>query len=60
MTIEKQPEKHNFYIGQYRIVHIAGKWRICLKDQKIYGQWNFINTIEYNTAGDAINDVPLI
>jgi hypothetical protein len=58
MTIEHIPEKHNYYIGQYRIVHIAKKWRICTKDPVIYGKWNFINTIEYNTDEDAINDLP--
>lgn len=58
MTIETQPEKHNYYIGQYRIVHISNKWRICTQDQKDFTKWNFINTIEYNTAGDAINDLP--
>ena len=48
--------KHNYYIGKYRIVHINMKWRVCIQDS-YYLRWNFINDIEYNTVGEAIDSI---
>jgi hypothetical protein len=58
--IEKSIEKHNYYIGNYRIVHIMSKWRITIRDRQNFTKWNFINDIEYSTAQDAIDSISLI
>lgn len=50
--------RHNYYMGDYRIVHINEKWLICILDKKDYNKWNFINDIEYETAGDAMANIP--
>lgn len=49
--------RHSYYVGNYRIVHISEKWRICTPDKKDYNKWNFINNVEYETAGDAMANI---
>ena len=51
--------KHNYYIGDFRVVHIANKWRICKRDKDNFTKWNFINDVEYLTASEAIDQINL-
>lgn len=43
---------------EYRIVSIAGKWRLCVKSPRP-GEWLFVNAIEYPTRHAALVEVDL-
>lgn len=43
---------------EYRIVAIAGKWRLCVKSPRP-GEWLFVNSTEYPTMQAALAMVDL-
>ena len=42
----------------FRVVAIAGKWRIC-RQGRTPGNWDFVNATEYPSMTAALQDVDL-
>ena len=49
----------NYYVTknnkEYRIIAIAGYWKLCVKKSDI--EWLFVNENEYETANEAMADI---
>ncbi|MMZ47375.1 hypothetical protein D1872_90190 [compost metagenome] len=48
----------NVYVGEFRAVKIAGRWRACKRNPhpgtKL--EWVFLDEIEYHTATEALQN----
>jgi len=51
--------QYNYYIGDYRAVMISGKWRITKINPKDSREWLFVNSIEYSSAAEALQNIDL-
>lgn len=50
--------EHNVYVGDFRAVKIAGKWRACKRNPNPISklEWLFLDEIEYDTATEALQN----
>lgn len=44
----------NVYVGDFRAVKVAGKWRACKRSTTGRVEWLFLDEIEYDTATEAL------
>lgn len=47
--------ENNVYVGNFRAVKIAGKWRACESNPTGRPEWVFLDEIEYDTATEALS-----